>query len=99
MASSGITPKMLRVLDTRRHTMLASRVEEGGTSKESAKPTVPFRKGAKRAEAVGRWRASRKLARKLLEQLVQYDVDAARETCYVVVMQLDALQRGARDAT
>lgn len=50
-----------------------------------------------RAETVGRWRASRSLARKLLEQLTQYSLDAARETCYTVIMQLDALQRGEAD--
>jgi len=53
--------------------------------------------GSASAETVGRWRASRKLARKLHEQLTQMSLDAARETCYSIVMQLDALQRGRDD--
>jgi len=98
MESETYASQRQAVLDAPTGSVIVSRVEEGGSSKESLRDRS-FRKGAKRAEAVGRWRASRKLARKLLDQLVQFDVDAARETCYSVVMQLDALQRGARDGS
>ncbi len=95
MGPSAVTKEMLMVLDAPKHRMLASRVEEGGSNKESLRDRS-LRKGAKRTEAVGRWRASRKLARRLLDELVQFNIDSARETCYTIVMQIDAIQRGQR---
>ena len=78
--------------------VVTSGVEEGGSNKESAKQTaLSGNLRSKRARsAAGRLRTCRRLAGKLREQLVQYELDAARETCYIIVMQLDAYQRGSR---
>ena len=50
------------------------------------------------AERSARWRASRRLARKLHEHLVQLDVDKSERLCYRILIQIDHL-RDLRNAT
>ena len=47
--------------------------------------------------AAARWRAIRRLARKLHDSLVQYEVDNSRETCYTIVMLLDSIDDMRRE--
>ncbi len=48
-------------------------------------------------ERGARWKGSRRLARVLLAQLYEYNIDAARETCYTIIAMMDAVQRGHSD--